>query len=98
MPEETRNFYSDLSVIADARAYFDGMRAKTPVQRGPHYNPVMVPGYDKVMEVLTNKDGLFSNAASVVGPIPGLPFEPAAHDITAQLEIHRDAMPWASNL
>jgi hypothetical protein len=87
MPEESRNFYSDPSVIASPRAYFDAMRAKYPVQREQHFGTIMVTGYDEAVEVLTNKDSLFSNAASVVGPIPGLPFEPAAAvDKTVSIE------------
>lgn len=98
MSEEIRNFYSDASVIGNPRAYFDALRAHCPVQREPYFGTIMVTGYAEALEVLNNKDGLYSNASSIMGPIPGLPFEPAAHDITAQLDAHRDAMPWASHI
>ena len=98
MSEEIQNFYSDALIIENPRAYFDAMRAICPVQREQHFGTIMVTGYDEALTVLNNKDGLFSNAASIMGPIPGLPFEPAPHDIAAQLETHRDTMPWASHL
>jgi cytochrome P450 len=34
----------------------------------------------------------------VVGPIPGLPFEPQGSDIRAQLDAHRAELPWADHL
>lgn len=98
MDKAEPNFYHDQEVIQNPRAYFDAMRAQCPVRYEPHFGTVIVTGYEEALEVLTNKEGLFSNAASVVGPIPGLPFEPAAHDISAQLEEHRSSMSWASHL
>ncbi len=92
------DFYSDSSIIADSRSYFDAMRAQGPIVREPFWNSLIVTGYDEVMEILVNKDGVFSSTVSILGPNPGLPFEPAPHDIRAQLDEVRSAMPWADHL
>lgn len=92
------DFYSDPAIIADSRGYFDEMRARGPIVRESFKNTLIVTGYDEAMEILVNKDGVFSNACSVVGPIPGLPFEPHGPDITEQLEASRNALPWADHL
>lgn len=92
------NFYQDPQIIQDPKSYFDLMRAKGPVEWEPNHNTLMVTGFDEVLAVLNDKDGVFSNAASVVGPIPGLPFDPAPHDIREQLDAHRAQMPWADHL
>ncbi len=92
------DFFSDLDVIADSRSYFDLMRSTAPVMREPYHNTLMVTGFAEVLEILNDKSGTFSNACSVVGPMPGLPFEAAPHDIREQLESHRGTMPWADHL
>lgn len=92
------DFYSDTAVIADPRAWYDLMRSKGPVVREDHHGTLIVTGYDAAMEVLNGKDDVWSSACSVVGPIPGLPFEPKAGDIREQLEAHRHDMPWAQHL
>lgn len=92
------DFYSDPAIIADSRAYFDEMREKGPIVRESFKNTLIVTGYDEAMEILVNKDGVFSNACSVVGPIPGLPFEPRGSDIREQLEASRGTLPWADHL
>ena len=75
-----QDFYSDPAIIADSRSYFDAMRAKGPIVREPFWNSLIVTGYDEVMEVLVNKDGVYSSTCSILGPNPGLPFEPAPPD------------------
>lgn len=92
------DFFSDLDVIGDSRSYFDLMRSTGPVVREPYRNTLMVTGFEEVLEVLNDKTGTYSNACSVVGPIPGLPFEPAGHDIREQLEEYRADLPWADHL
>lgn len=98
MTEQVPDFFSNLDVIADSRSYFELMRSAGPVTREPYHNTLMVTGFNEVLEVLNDKSGTFSNACSVVGPIPGLPFEPAPHDIGEQLETQRAGMPWADHL
>ena len=92
------DFYSDPAFITDSRAYFDDLRARGPIVEEPFHKTLMVTGYDEALEILVNKDGNFSNAMSILGPIPGLPFEPQGHDITAQLDEVRDGLPWADHL
>ncbi len=92
------DFFSDPAMVADSRPYFEAMRAKGPIVREPYHGSLMVTGYDEAMEILVNKDGIFSNAMSILGPIPGLPFEPQGPDITAQLDAVRASLPWADHL
>jgi cytochrome P450 len=92
------DFFRDPNVIEDPRSYFDGMRAKCPVRREQHHGTLMVTGYDEAMQVLGSKDGTFSSACSIVGPIPPLPFEPDPGDIRVQLEAHRAELPWSDHL
>lgn len=92
------DFFSDPSLIRDSRPYFEAMRAQGPVVRERYHDTLVVTGYDEALEVLVNKDGVFSNACSVLGPIPGLPFEPEGPDIAAQLDAHRSEMPWSDHL
>ena len=70
------DFYRDASVIGDPRSYFDSMRAQSPVTRESYHGTFMVTGFDEAMQVLGNKDGTYSSACSIVGPLPPLPFEP----------------------
>lgn len=92
------DFYHDPAVIVDPKAYFDLMRSRSPVEWEPYQRTLMVTGYEEALAVLNDNDGVFSNAASVVGPIPGLPFKPRGSDIREQLEKHRSEMPWADHL
>lgn len=92
------DFFSDPGVIADSRSYFDLMRGQAPVLREDYRGTLMVTGFDAVLEVLNDRTGVFSNACSVVGPIPGLPFTPRAGDIRDQLDAHRAELPWADHL
>lgn len=92
------DFYGDPDVVEHAREYFVRMRALGPVVREKYHDTVLVMGYDEVMEVLNDKSGTFSSLTSVLGPKPGLPFEPEGDDITLQLEAHRAEMPWSAHL
>src|SRR5271163_1268936 len=86
------DFYADAKTIADPRSYFDLMRAKCPAAKEHYHGTLMVTGYDEIMEVVGRKDGTFSSAPSVVGPIPPLPFQPEGDDIRAQLDACRDRL------
>lgn len=98
MTVQAPDFFSDPSVIADSRSYFDLMRSQAPILREGFQGTLMVTGFDEVLAILNDKTGIFSNACSVVGPIPGLPFTPEGGDIRSQVEAHRSAMPWADHL
>jgi cytochrome P450 len=92
------DFFSDPGVTKDSRSYFEMMRSRAPVLRESYHGTLMVTGFDAALEVLNDKSGVFSNACSIVGPIPGLPFEPKGSDIRDQLEPHRATLPWADHL
>lgn len=92
------DFYSDPQVIADPKGYFARMRERAPVLREDFHGSVIVSGYDEAIEVLTRKGDAFSSVVSVIGPIPPLPFTPQGDDISAQIEAHRDEMPWTAHL
>ena len=98
MQESEVDFFRDPAVIADPKGYFQMMRSKCPVVREPHHNTFMVTGYREALEVLGSKDGTYSSACSIVGPIPPLPFALARGDIREQLEAHRGELPWADHL
>lgn len=92
------DFFSDPAVVDDPKAYFDAMRSRCPVMREPFQNSVMVTGYDEVLEVLNRRDGAFSSAVNVLGPVQGLPFEPEGSDIREQLDAHRSDIAWSDHL
>ncbi|MCJ2180418.1 cytochrome P450 [Novosphingobium album (ex Hu et al. 2023)] len=92
------DFYSDPRVIDCPREYFAQMRSAAPVQREHYHGSMIVSGFDEAVEVLTSRDGTFSSAVSVLGPLPPLPFTPEGDDIGEQLEAHRGHMPWTAHL
>jgi cytochrome P450 len=98
MAEAEPDFFSDPSVIANPQAYFAQMRAKCPVARESYQGSLMVTGFDEVTEVLNRRDGTFSAAVNVLGPVQGLPFEPHGSDISAELDAHRAEMAWSDHL
>lgn len=93
-----QDFFSDPALIANSRGYFAEMRARGPIVREPFHNTLMVTGYDEALEILNDRDAVFSNACSILGPIPGLPFAPQGPDITAQIDAVRGTLPWADHL
>lgn len=92
------DFFSDPKVIIDPYTYFDLKRKQGPVALEPYHNTLMVTGYDAVQEVLRASDDRFSSAASVVGPVPPLPFTPEGDDISELIEAHRYEMPWGQHI
>ena len=92
------DFFSDPAVILDPFRYFAAMRGRCPVAREPHQQTFMVTGYDALVELLNRKGDAFSSCLSVLGPLPPLPFEPEAGDITAQLDAVREDLPWSAHL
>lgn len=98
MAELGPDFFTDPKIIQEPRGYFAQMRSKAPVAWEPHHNALMVTGFDEAMEVLNRTDGAFSSAVSILGPLPPLPFTLEGPDIRAQLEAHRDELPWSAHL
>ena len=93
-----RDFFTDSAIVQDPATYFSELRARRPVLREPHHGAMVVTGYDEVLDALNRPSDQLSNAVSVAGPIPPLPFQPAGDDIRAQLDEHRAELPWAAHL
>jgi cytochrome P450 len=74
------------------------MRSQCPVMREKYHDSLMVTGYDEAMEILNSRDDTYSSVVSTIGPIPPLPFTPEGSDIHAQLEAHREELPWSAHL
>lgn len=85
---ETRDYFTDYSILKDPYEYFEAIRAKGPVYRHPDNGIVFVTGYDEALEVFNNNKD-FSSAIAPQGPALPLPFEPQGDDITEQIEAHR---------
>ncbi len=98
MAEAEADFFSDPAVIDDPQAYFRQMRAKCPVLRESHQGSLMVTGFDAVTEVLNSRDGTFSAAVNVLGPVQGLPFPVEGDDISGALDAHRAEIAWSDHL
>ena len=94
---ETKDFFSDVSLVGDPSPYFDRLRSKCPVLREPHHGAMMVTGYPEALEVFKQRD-VFSSCVAVTGPIPPLPFTPQGDDISEQIAKYRGAMPWSAYL
>jgi cytochrome P450 len=93
----TADFYTDRDLVADPHAYFDFLRDQGPVTPLPKHNVVAVTGYEETIAVMLDTEH-FSSINAVTGPIPGLPFAVHGDDITAELEAHRDKMPFADQV
>src|SRR4051794_39610878 len=98
MAKTIPDFFSDPSVIEDSRGYFDLVRSIGPVVREPFHDTLVITGFEEALEILNDKGHVWSNACSIVGPMPGLPFQVQGNDIREQLDRHRATMPWADHL
>lgn len=85
---ETRDYFSDHSILRDPYAFFEAVRAQGPVYKSPQTGIVYVTGFDEIISVMSNTED-FSAVASVQGPAAPLPFKPEGHDISQQIEAHR---------
>jgi cytochrome P450 len=94
---ESKDFFTDTSLVSDPSPYFHRLRSKCPVLREPHHGAVMVTGYTEALEVFKQRD-VFSSCVAVTGPIPPLPFTPQGDDVTEQIARHRHDMPWSAYL
>ena len=91
------NFFTDQDLVVDPYAYFDALRDACPVHREPHYDVMMVTGYDEAVEVYNDSD-LFSACNSVSGPFPGLDVPLEGDDVSELIEEHRDSLPMADQI
>lgn len=91
------NFFTDQDLVVDPYSYFDMLRNACPVHREPHYDVMMVTGYDEAVEVY-NESELFSACNSVSGPFPGLGVPLEGDDVSELIEEHRDSLPMADQI
>jgi len=94
---ESKDFFTDISLVGDPSPYFHELRSKCPVLRERHHGAMMVTGYAEALEVFKQRDA-FSSCVAVTGPIPPLPFTPQGDDVSEQIAKHRGDMPWSAYL
>ncbi|HEY7106664.1 MAG TPA: cytochrome P450 [Acidimicrobiia bacterium] len=91
------DFFRDRSLVADPYPYFAFLRDECPVRTERHHDVVMVTGYDEAVQVYTDT-ATFSSCNSVTGPFPGFPVPLEGHDVRAQIEAHRDELPFSDQI
>jgi len=91
------NFFRDRSVQDDPYAYFDAVRAQSPVWQEPHYGVFMVTGHDEALAVY-NDSGAFSSCNAVSGPFKRFPEPFDGDDVTDLIERYRDDLPFSDQL
>lgn len=97
---ETYDFFRSDRFISDPYAYFDYLRARSPVLREPHQGIFMVTGYDEALEIYNDPDR-FSSCMSTTGPFPVCPIPLKGHeneDISELIEAWRDKTPFSDQL
>jgi cytochrome P450 len=94
---ESKDFFTDISLVSDPSPFFHQLRSKCPVLREPHHGAMMVTGYAEALEVFKQRD-VFSSCVAVTGPIPPLPFTPQGDDVSEQISKHQGDMPWSAYL
>jgi len=93
----TANFFRDRAVQDDPYAYFDAVRAQSPVWQEPHYGVFMVTGHDEALAVY-NDSANFSSCNVVSGPFVRFPEPLEGDDVTGIIERHRDELPFSDQL
>ena len=97
MEIEAVNFFRDQAVQADPYAYFDAVRATSPIWQEPHYGVYMVTGYDAARAVYNDAVN-FSSCNVVSGPFKQFPVPLAGDDVSDIIEAHRDELPFSDQL
>jgi cytochrome P450 len=91
------NFFRDRAVQDDPYAYFDAVRAASPVWQEPHYGVFLVTGHDEALAVY-NDSARFSSCNVVSGPFMRFPEPFEGDDVTELIERHRDLLPFSDQL
>jgi cytochrome P450 family 150 subfamily A5 len=94
---EAANFFRDRSVQDDPYAYFDALRAQSPVWQEPHYGVFMVTGHEEALAVY-NDSATFSSCNVVSGPFARFPEAFEGDDVSDIIERHRDVLPFSDQL
>lgn len=91
------DYFMDLSLVDDPFPYFEHLRSRGPVTPLPAHNVVAVTGFEEALAVHLDIEH-FSAVNAVIGPLPPMPFIPEGEDITAQIEAHRDQIPFGEDV
>ena len=91
------NFFRDRSVQDDPYAYFDAVRAQSPVWQEPHYGVFMVTGHEEALAVY-NDSAAFSSCNAVSGPFKRFPEPFEGDDVRDLIERYRDELPFSDQL
>jgi len=97
---DAHDYFRSDRFVNDPYAYFDYLRARSPVLREPHQGIFMVTGYDEALEVYNAPDR-FSSCMSTTGPFAGCPIPLQGRendDITDLIEQYRDKTPFHDQL
>ena len=91
------DFFKDQGVTQDPYPYYEALRAQCPVVRENHHDVVMVTGWEEAVSVFHDAEK-YSSCISVTGPFPGFPVPLEGDDVSAQIEQHRDKLPFNDQL
>ncbi len=91
------NFFRDRSVQDDPYAFFDAVRAQSPVWQEPHYGVFMVTGHEEALAVY-NDSAAFSSCNAVSGPFKRFPEPFEGDDVRDLIERYRDELPFSDQL
>jgi cytochrome P450 len=94
---ENANFFRERAVQDDPYAYFDALRAKSPVWQEPHFGVYMVTGHDEALAVY-NDSATFSSCNVVSGPFMSFPEPFEGDDVTDVIARHREMLPFSDQL
>jgi cytochrome P450 len=81
----------------DPYAYFDAVRAQSPVWQEPHYGVLMVTGHEEALAVY-NDSAAFSSCNAVSGPFKRFPEPFEGDDVRNLIERYRDDLPFSDQL
>jgi cytochrome P450 len=91
------DYFMDLSLVDDPFPYFEHLRSRGTAVALPAHNVVAVTGFEEALAVHLDNEH-FSAVNAVIGPLPPMPFIPEGEDITAQIEAHRDQIPFGEDV
>ncbi len=91
------NYFRDKDVQDDPYAYYDALRAQSPVFQEPHFGAFMVTGYEEALSVYHDTTQ-FSSCNVIAGPFVKFPVPVEGDDVTAIIDEHRDVFPFSDQL
>jgi cytochrome P450 len=91
------NFFQDRAVQDDPYAYFDAVRAESPIWQEPHFGVHLVTGHDEALAVY-NDSAQFSSCNVVSGPFVAFPEPFEGDDVTEVIARHREMLPFSDQL